>query len=138
MTPRRAFSLRNIRLPDNLWTLARVAGLVVLLVVPLVVRAFEPDDEVDWSRVREVQVSSEDCDARRQERLSAPFTLPDGTAPMTWGEVAEKFRLDPYEVCATNGVPRTDCRSHTLAPGETLTLPLARHGEGPPGRSRSR
>lgn len=138
MTPRPAFSLPDIRLPDNLWTLARVAGLVLLVLVPLVARAWGGDDDVDWSRVREVSVSPEECRVRQQERLTAPFTLPDGVDAMTWGEVAAKFRLDPYEVCAANDVPRTDCRSLTLAPGETLDLPLARHGEGPPGRSGAR
>jgi hypothetical protein len=138
MTPRPAFSLSDLRLPDNLWTLARIVGLVVLVVAPFVGRSWQGRDEVDWGRVREVLVSPEECNVRRAERLTAPFTLPEGAASMTWGEVAEKFRLDPYEVCAVNEVPRADCRSHVLAPGETLSLPLERHGEGPPGRSRPR
>jgi hypothetical protein len=111
---------------------------VVLLAGVVWGQSLLPRRAVPWGSVSELDVSSEDCEERREEKQVGSFTLSARQPePVPWSEVARWFRLDPAEVCAMNGVAAADCGERRLAPGEEVAIPLRHHAPGPPSRVRA-
>jgi hypothetical protein len=122
----------------HFWKGFRLAGAIALLGGLLWGGALLPQREVPWNGIRELQISTEDCNRRWAEREEGPFTLPAShPRPVHWKKVSEWFRLDPGEVCAVNKVDPDSCSDQEIAPGERLTLPVRYHSPGPPSRSQN-
>ena len=105
----------------------RGLGAAVLFAGLLVAGDWHPERPPSWALAERVRTTSAVCDARLAERATAPFSLPDDHgAPERLAAIARWFHLDPGAVCAANEVPAGECGGRTVAPGETVVLPLVR------------
>jgi len=113
--------------PEGLRRVARWLGAAVLVAGLLGAGRWHPERPPFWGLVERLGVDPAECDARLAERTAASFTLPaDHGAPERLAVIAGWFHLDAAAVCAANAVPAGECGRRSVAPGETVTLPLAR------------
>ena len=102
----------------------RLILALLLLAATAAVGAFHPLFDTDEPAVHSFEFDRGVCEPLRAEREMATYAVADD-ATVTWGEVAERFDVEPLLVCKENDQP-ADCATTLVPTGTTVRLPLDR------------